>query len=100
MIYNKEYFIKKFEAIPEDKLGSGCLNNKCALWHCGVREDINTDGGWKPTEEANALIKLFGGSIEENKWGWEKVYHVNDGIDSSEGDTPKERILNKLRSLN
>jgi hypothetical protein len=41
-MYDVDYFIKKFEAIPEDKwiMGSFFFNSRsCALGHCGMRSD-------------------------------------------------------------
>ena len=100
MTYNKEYFIKKFEAIPDTEIGESSLRNKCALYHCGVR---SIDFYWVPTEESNALLRLFGANFIGNPktTDWEKVFNVNDGWRANEilGKTPKERILNKLKSL-
>ncbi len=91
MEYTKEYFIEKFEALKSEEIGTGDLKNHCALYHCGVRN-------WAPTLEANALSALFGGEYEGD---YPVVYDVNDGngIYSNSGSTPKERILNKLKSL-
>lgn len=89
--YDVDYFIKKFEAIPDDKWtiktykdGKKC----CALGHCGVK-------GFKYTEEAEKLSKLFteNGLI---------VIYVNDNVYyeySHLGDTPKERILVALYNI-
>lgn len=93
MKYTKEYFIKKFEAIPDKEIGMGELLQHCALWHCGVRLE---NGGYTSTEESTALIKLFGGNHPEE---FNRVYGINDSKDYSLGKTPKERILNKLKSL-
>lgn len=94
MEYTKEYFIEKFSEIPEKEIGVVALELKCSLWHCGVRREFNR---YVATQEALALIKLFGGVGEEYK----AVYDVNDGWRENKelGATPKERILNKLKSL-
>ncbi len=92
-MYDKEYFIKKFEAIPEEEIGKGSLCDHCALWHCGV---VNYR---KLTEEAIALNKLFIGTnnhFVNSKYG--HVISINDHRFEF-GKTPKQRILNKLRSL-
>ncbi len=95
MNYDKEYFIKKFEAIPDTEIGGGSLQDCCVLHHCGVVYD---GPFYVPTEESKALVMLFGG-LKENHF--QVVTDVNDGIDDYRkmGETPKKRILNKLKSL-
>jgi len=100
-IYDKDYFIKKFEAIPDEDIGKGRLDKHCALHHCGVH--INGRGEYVETVEARKLAKLFGSNELPI------IHKINDGtyyFDPkvgkniiAEGNTPKERILNKLRSL-
>jgi hypothetical protein len=90
MNYDKEYFIKKFEGIPENEIGSRYIENKCALYHCGINFSYSDT-----TKEAKALIKLFGGKHENDR---EAVWWINDMADEL-GASPKERILNKLKSL-
>jgi hypothetical protein len=89
-----EYFIKKFEVIPEEEFGDTTLWNQCVLWHCGLRAYSN------PTADAIALLELFKGHpIELSEHGyisWDAVYVIND---TGVGRTPKERILNKLNSI-
>lgn len=51
--YDVDYFIKNFEAIPEDKWFIGNFNSpdnskSCALGHCGIRG-----------EKVNSLLSLF-----------------------------------------
>lgn len=100
--YDKEYFIKKFEAIPDNEIGQGSLMNHCALHHVGVGiVDGKQTGEYYSfmnvpyiTEESFALITLFGG---EKPTDFNAIYAVND--DPHWGKTPKERILNKLKSL-
>ncbi len=89
MIYDKEYFIKKFEAIPEEKwttksfytYGGRC----CALGHCGKRM------GLVDTDESYALGEITSCS----------TVAINDGLGDyiKYGNTPKERILNFLKQL-
>lgn len=93
-MYTKEWFIHFFEKIDEKEIGKGSLYKKCALWHCGIcRNDMTL---YVPTEMSTALIKLFGGEKEDD---YSYVYEINDGYDNYPGKTPKERILNKLKSL-
>lgn len=92
--YTVKYFIKKFEAIPENKWTTGVTHNKlgkhCVLGHCGARwevGEINTE-----TKESQALDELFRNNFNR------LAYRVNDGSDDFDklGDSPKERILNAL----
>jgi len=36
MEYTIDYFIDKFSALTEDKIGTGRLENCYVLYHCGV----------------------------------------------------------------
>lgn len=90
-IYTVDYFINKFESIPADQIGTREIKNQCALYHCGLRSfNIN------PTEEAKALIKLFGG---EHSCSFSAVWIVNDGWIGNEDLTAKQRILEKLYDI-
>lgn len=82
MKYTVDYFIQKFEAIPENEIGQLSLHNKCALWHVGI-----TEIGVR-TAEASALINLFCGSRAD-------VTSIND----SPSDSAKNNILKKLREI-
>jgi len=102
MEYTKEYFIKKFEAIPEENWVTGpkgfiCKNGKaCALGFTGVSGEGGI--GYTVTEETMALIKLFGGN-NFNK-DCELVWSVNDGRQKKyKGRSPKRRIINYLKAL-
>ncbi len=89
MIYDKEYFIKKFEAIPEEKWATKSFytydGRCCALGHCGKRY------GSFSTNESSALgiITLY------------RTVAINDGLGDSVkyGNTPKTRIINFLKQL-
>jgi hypothetical protein len=92
MQYTVDYFIKKFEAIPEDlwAIGSYCDEGKfCALGHTGVRAKMKDY-----TEEGNALfyilIKTGEGVITINDGGGETKYQQ---------PTPKQRILAALYDI-
>ncbi len=64
-ILTLEYFILKFQQIPSSMWGTGNLDSKCVLYHCGMRE-YN-----KPTEESKALTKLM---IQvENVWATHRI---------------------------
>jgi len=103
--YNIDYFLKKFDAIPEDKWIIAYLQDPidqdkhCALGHCGVRNNYNIT-----TEESIALMKIFNKNHKRlkrniSKGNFSNVYLVNDGdhyYDYIYGETPKERVINFL----
>lgn len=86
MKYTVDYFIEKFEAIPEEKWfqndyedGSGRF---CALGHCGQKY-------LKPTDESIALSRLV-----------DYVSMINDGyVDCYQQANPKQRILAALYNI-
>ena len=88
--YDKNYFIKKFEAIPEDRWTTDDYMDDagrcCAFGHCGVRH-------LKPTpysEEADSLASLLQHCTAA----------INDGQDDRyKQPTPKQRILAALRDV-
>lgn len=89
MTYDKNYFITKFEAIPDKKWFVGDYHNKsktkyCALGHC-ESDELGT------TFESRALSHLLNGCASE----------INDGLCGydSYGKTPKQRILHALKML-
>lgn len=91
MEYNVDYYIEKYEAIPEDEW---CVNSyngpngsHCAMGHCGMRI------GKTVTNEVNELVLLFF-LISTN------VPCVNDGDDCRyQQRTPKQRILAALHDI-
>lgn len=88
--YTVDYFIEKFEKIPDEKwligeFGDGA-GSHCALGHCGMGKD------WAYTNESRALVGVFHSCPYD-------VEDVNDGIPVEYGHTPKERILNALREI-
>jgi hypothetical protein len=90
MEYTIDYFIKKFEAIPEEKWTvkqyTDSENAHCALGHCGARGyDIVTT---IETEESKELRYLF---LRNGM----NVAHVNDN-ETFFRSTPKSRILKAL----
>lgn len=102
MQYTKEYFIEKFEAIDEEFWTTGVLMHVtyegktkcCAAGFCGVIPDN------KLTDECLALGKMLR-YLNPDKDEFEAVFLINDGICHNKklGSTPKERILNALKSL-
>lgn len=93
MNYDTKHFLKKFEAIPEDRWITGTYGRNgqyCALGHC-MNKRYMLD-----TEESAELRKVF----QKNDM---YVQRVNDGyLHSKEshyielGDSPKERVINAL----
>ncbi len=100
--FSRKYFKKKFKAIPDEEIGIYDLHNHCSLWHCGVRLEGES---YIPTEEAKALINILGGKtfLINNKevYEYNVVFRINDGIGEylSLGNSPKERLLNRLKQL-
>jgi len=103
-----EYFIKKFEVIPDGEIGQGDLMMHCPLWHCGLENYDNT------TSEAIALLELCAKGDEwmyitekgEKRFDWRYVYCAPDQGYSPHDDkikipgaTPKERIINYLKTI-
>lgn len=101
MNYNLDYFIKKFEEIPEEKWCVGSFRNKqdqcCALGHCGVKA-----GNMNDPEEAHALKILM-----YPYYPVIGIVAINDGLSYGEptvdftayGSTPKQRILKALTEI-
>lgn len=108
MEYTTEYFINKFESIPEHLWTTGAISDQkgdagCALVHCGV------DKYYIRNEEAAALAILFLPFLNRMHMhgGWypHAVYAINDAaaglyrkgtIKIVTADTPKERVLQLL----
>lgn len=89
-MYDCDYFIKKFEAIPEDNWWVGDFRNMgnhcqfCALGHCGMTYHNST-------KESDALDELFGDAV---------VPEINDGENPAyQQPTPKQRILAALYDI-
>lgn len=97
--YDVYHFLKKFEAIPDDKwrihrygeLGGAC----CALGHCF---EFRINNQWDETEESRALYNVF-----KSQDVISSPQAINDGqssFDTAEyndlGTHPKERIINAL----
>lgn len=76
--FSIDYFIKKFQSLPPNAIGSGAINNHCALYHCGVQKqsDIN--------DESKQLAACFRPLFNDIPYGDDNamIWHVNDGTDS------------------
>ncbi len=99
MLFNKQYFIDKFEALPESAWQTRNYHNpetgaSCALGHCGAR--IHSPDPTMPyyrdnlyTAESEALVNLV-----------PYIVKINDGVGVYPGQTtPKARVLAALRDL-
>lgn len=92
-----EYFIKKFEAIPEEKWITGtyinCREECCALGHCGERYNKSSFKAFE-TPESTSLAALFGEFLSAYP------SQVNDGDSKAYPQlTPKLRILAALSDI-
>lgn len=109
-VYNVNYFIKKFEAIPEELWIAGHLHwedKSCANGHCGMKNYS------APTEESMALREVFKSlqvtplstSCYEHEIHGSKYYslialNINDGhVKEYQQPTPKQRILAALYDI-
>ena len=102
--YSPEYFINKFENIPDYQWCIGMTKDPfgrhCALGHCGY----NYTNSHKRTTEADKLSKLlrnlayitFDYNFDTISDPYSPVIKINDNLKCTLGDTPKERIINAL----
>lgn len=95
-IYNADYFIAKFTAIPEELW---CENDyekhngqRCVMGHCG--KDLKNEFG--DTEESKALRLLLDPTREKNPGHAEDI---NNGLESYLQPTPRARILAALNDI-
>jgi len=94
--YTVEYFINKFEAIPEDQWTTEVyeddLGRQCAFGHCSTSTNPDKIGFVGTTEAADLLILFIRADLS--------VACVNDGRDDRfQQPTPKQRILTALRHI-
>lgn len=89
-LYNVDYFLNKFDAIPDDQwttqvYQSSLVNAHCALGHCG--ETVLSS-----SVESTTLSRILEMHLDAF------VIFINDGHSdyADLGDTPKERIMNAL----
>lgn len=95
MNYDIPYFIKKFEAIPEERWCSYVLTDgekHCALGHCGAKAT-----SYKESKEELALQGLRWMDPRPDAY---YVADINDGRDPDFRQwSPKQRILAWLKAL-
>lgn len=95
MEYNVDFFIEKFQAIPELRWWTGqYISNdgyaKCAMGHCGCVSGFDAEFN----KEVSSLILLFGGFLGFN------IHSINDGDNRAFPEaTPKQRILSALHKI-
>lgn len=94
MIYNVDYFIKKFEAIPEDRWTTGMYEDeggaKCALGHC----NFHITGQGQEGNDLYTMVTVHGNLNEFS------VLCVNDGLcEKYQQPTPKQRVLALLHDI-
>lgn len=109
MTYDVDFFIRKFEAIPEEVWTSGDFSaggKHCSLGHCGAGVNYGT----QPIE-AVCLSEIFDSAFgkPETKFGVDLSWHVvniNDGqynmgelYKKYRRPTPKQRILAALKDI-
>lgn len=101
---NAQYFINKFEAIPEEEWTIGTQQDvsgkRCALGHCMPKEEKLKGGmdftGWgHETREGQALKNLF----KEHLVFWDVPTVNNHRTTRFSQDTPKQRILAALNHI-
>jgi hypothetical protein len=112
MTYDVDYFINKFQAIPEDKWIRLRLYHEdtgacCANGHCGVRAEGHITEEYP--EEAKELQKVLaplpvhytnGDPIEDAGNYSKKAAYINNGIAKEYiQETPKQRILAALYDI-
>lgn len=100
MIYDVDFFIKKFEAIPEEKWCRGDRQNdkgqRCAHGHCYPEDadELQLSGFGFKNEDENSLIKLA------KEAGYSGFAPINNGEDQRyQQDTPKQRMLAVLNDI-
>jgi hypothetical protein len=96
-LFNIDYFITKFEAIPADRWCEAEFTNRagnhCALGHCGMQDSVK-DIKW--TVEANALKDLAPDIMSVNDYGY---VDLRDEHATLWGRHPKERVVNYLKAI-
>lgn len=106
MNYDLNYFIGKFENIPEHLWTTGTLegtgNRHCCLGHCGMTMTT------KATEEADALAELVDKHLKltilrkkgDCDFAFYTIFPINDNQNSDyKQRTPKQRILAALYDI-
>lgn len=102
-MYTVDYFIQKFEAIPEGQWCTGQMEDirglKCANGHCGLV------ASYQPNEEALALVEILRPLKRTNRASFpddvlDVTACINDGLTAEYPQpTPKQRILAALYDI-
>ena len=111
MKYTAMYFLKKFDAIPEDQWITGefvdDFDRKCVLGHCGCRSFWVWSKHTPYPKEAEALqgllvdARLVTGIVAINDGQCDSGLSDSDSIDPMDlGSSPKERVMNLLFLVN
>lgn len=94
MEYTVDYFINKFEAIPENRWWMGNyqsplgLDKYCAFGHCGA-----SNNNFAINDSIKALSKIGNDNFHP-------IHLINDGADSGyKQETPKQRVLAFLNDV-
>lgn len=103
MNYDVDYFISKFEAIPEEKIGTSQLTG-CAYGQCASIVGSTQDGCY--TEEGQALSKIMQMVPKAtDEYGFLHFMQyiparINNGdVPEYQQPTPKQRILAALYDI-
>lgn len=93
--YDLDFFIKRFENIPQEKWGTKAFNKDgkcCAFGHCGAVKSIF---------DSNMALELSFLLDIQYSTGGAYLAMVNDGAGETKqyGDNPKDRVVNYLKSL-
>ncbi len=111
MNYDVDYFLKKFEAIPEGLWYTGSFSDPndatkcCAMGHCTdeIVENLTGLNFMNRNTERMSLYKLGKNLISIHPTGSECdviIPHINDGKSTIYNqDTPKKRVLAALNDI-
>lgn len=99
--FSIDYFIKKFKSLPPNAIGQGSISKQCALFHCGLYKQSQSN------DESKQLAAYFRPLFLDIPYGDDNAmtYHVNDAtfsrhwIDDSDGQNYDSKLQNKLVSL-
>lgn len=107
MEYTVEYFIEKFEGIPEEEWCIGIQQNelgqRCAFGHCLPIEQRQmgylSSGRGNETPEGKSLKAMFEIHFKSNEVMWSVAYINNGKNEMFQQPTPKQRILAALYEI-
>lgn len=103
-IYDADYFIKKFESIPEEKWNDFVqydeeTKTRCAFGHCGWKIPKGDVVNGDQTFEGRKLTELFNSvGFEVGSKNW--ITDVNNGFSPDyKQETPRQRMLAVLNDI-